>query len=174
MTITNILESERTQTYELGTFVQWADVTNAKKTVIVPAWNFTPSMDDFDIDRIDGARPIYTPKSDKKGTFLFNLKNAISLFDTAQPPTDELSLSKWMIDIGDGEPPEILFAPVMKAGKTNGSFPTNPFLNLIFTGRVLNLPLNQVDEQGVQDMEIIGDIINIAQIRRESTANNEG
>jgi len=174
LTVTTIATSERTSTYEDGAFIQWADATNAKKISFVSAWNFTPSMDDFDIDRIDPGKPIFTPKSDNKGPFSFNIKNAVSLYDTAKPPTDVLSLSKWIIDIANGEPPEIIFAPVMKAPATSGSFPTNPFINLIFTGRVLNVPIDQVLDQGVQDVEISGDIIAIDQIRREATANNEG
>lgn len=174
MTVTNILTSERTQTYEDGAFIQWADATNAKKIAFVSAWNFTPSMDEFDIDRIDSAAPIFTPITDIKGTFSFNLKNTVSLYDTASPPTDVLSLSSWIIDISNGEPPSVIFAPVMKAGTTNGSFPTNPFINLIFTGRVMNVPLDQVLDQGVQDVVISGEITDIDQIRREAIANNEG
>jgi len=94
MTITTILTSERTSTYEDGAFIQWALGANAKKISFVSAWNFTPSMDEFDIDRIDSAKPIFTPITDIKGTFSFNLKNAVSLYDTADSPSDVLSLSK--------------------------------------------------------------------------------
>ena len=62
----------------------------------------------------------------------------------------------------------------MRAVKTNGALPTDPFINLIFTGRVMNVPIDQVLDQGVQDVVISGEIIDIDQIRREATANNEG
>ena len=104
----------------------------------------------------------------------FNIKNAISLYDTALPATDPILLSKWIADIANGEPASIIFAPVMKAPKTGGSFPTNPFVNLIFTGRIMGVPLDQVLDQGVPDVEIAGDITSIGQVRREATANNEG
>lgn len=175
MTQTILSVDERTGTYEDGgTFVQWADATNAKKLAFATAWNFTPSMDEWDIDRIDTGKPIFTKISDNLGPFSFNLKNLVSLFDTAKPPTDELLLSKWIIDISVGQPPEIIFAPVMRAVETNGALPTNPFINLIFTGRVMNVPIDQVLDQGVQDVVISGEIIDIDQIRREATANNEG
>ena len=175
MTQTILNVEERTGTYEDGgTFVQWADATNAKKLAFATAWNFTPSMDAWDIDRIDTAKPIFTKTSDILGSFSFNLKNLVSLYDTASPPTDELLLSKWIVDIAAGQPPEIIFAPVMRAVETNGSLPTNPFINLIFTGRVMNVPIDQVLDQGVQDVVISGDIIDIDQIRREAAANNEG
>ena len=167
--------SDRTGTYEDGgTFVQWADATNAKKLAFASAWNFTPSIDEWDIDRIDTAAPIFTKITDIVGTFSFNLKNLVSLYDTAKPPTDALSLSKWIIDIKDGLPPEITFAPVMRAVDTNGALPTNPFINLIFTGRVMSVPIDQVLDQGIQDVVISGEMTDIDQIRREATANQEG
>lgn len=175
MTQTVLPETDRTGTYEEGlSFVQWTDGVNAKKLVIVSAWNFNPSMDEWDIDRIDTAKPIFTKISDVLGTFSFNIKNLVSLYDTTKPPTDELLLSKWIIDISVGNPPEIIFAPVMRAVETTGSLPTNPFINLIFTGRVNSVPIDQVIDQGIQDVVISGEIINIDQIRREAAANQEG
>lgn len=175
MTQTILSVDERTGTYEDGgTFVQWADVTNAKKLTFATAWNFTPSMDEWDIDRIDTAAPIFTKITDILGTFLFSLKNLVSLYDTAAPPTDPLLLSKWIADIAIGQPPSIIFAPVMRAVETDGSLPTNPFINFIFTGRVMSVPIDQVLDQGVQDVEIAGEITFIDPIRREATANQEG
>ncbi len=174
MVVTIVNESERTRTYEDGSFMQWTDNTNAVKLAIVSAWNYTPSMDDFDIDRIDSAKPIFTPITDKRGTFSVNLKNTISLYETLATPVNDILLSKWFIDIQNGEPPEIIFAPVLKAGKTNNIFPGNPFVNFIYTGRIMNIPIEQILDQGVQDVEISGDIILITQARRETTANNEG
>lgn len=175
MTQTVLPASDRTGTYENGlSFTQWADATNAKKLAIVSAWNFTPSMDAWDIDRIDTAKPIFTKITDNLGPFSFNIKNLVSLYDTAKPPTDELLLSKWIIDISVGNPPEIIFAPVMRAVETEDVLPTNPFINLIFTGRVMNVPIDQVIDQGIQDVVISGEIIAIDQIRREAAANNEG
>lgn len=175
MTQTILSASDRTGTYEEGlSFVQWADATNAKKLAIVSAWNFTPSMDEWDVDRIDTAKPIFTKISDVIGIFSFNIKDLVSLYDTAKPPTDPLLLSKWIVDIAAGNPPEIIFAPVMRAVKTDGNLPTNPFVNLIFTGRVMSVPIDQVIDQGIQDVVISGEVIDVDQIRREAAANQEG
>lgn len=174
MVQTILPSSDRTGTYEEGlSFVQWTDNTNTKKLTIVSAWNFSPSMDEWDVDRIDTSKPIFTKISDVLGTFSFNIKNLVSLYDTVNPPTDPLLLSKWIVDIAKGNPPEIIFAPVMRAAKIDGTLPTNPFVNLVFTGRVNSVPINQVIDQGIQDVEISGEIINIDQVRRESTANQE-
>lgn len=171
MTVTPIPSADRTGTYEDGdTFVQWTDNTNAVKLAFATGWNFTPSMDDWDQDLIDTAVPIFTKKSDILGSYSFNLKNAVSLYETAATPIDPLSLSKWIADIAIGQPSSIIFAPVMKSAETT----VNPFLNLIFTGRVMSVPIDQVLDQGVQDVLIQGPVTNIAQVRREATANNEG
>ncbi len=171
MTKTTLGVIDRTRTYESGgTFVQWADATNAKIIAFASAWNMTTSMDEFDIDRIDSAAPIFTPITDIVGTFSFNLKNLVSLFDAAKPPTDPLLISKWIQDIKAGKPPSITFAPVMEAPEATGS----KFLNFIFTGRVMNVPIDQVLDQGVQDLVISGEITAIDQVRREATANEEG
>lgn len=171
MTVTTITTAERTGTYQQGgTFVQWTDDVNAVKLSFVSAWNFTPSMDDWDIDRIDTAGPIFTKKSDILGTFSFNIKNAVSLYSTAQPSTDPLLLSTWIKNIGLGTPSSITFAPVMKSAETA----MNPFINLIFTGRIMSVPIDQVLDQGVQDVIITGEINLITKVRREATANNEG
>lgn len=171
MTVNNILTADRTGTYEVGgTFVQWADATNAVKIAFATAWNLTLSVDDFDIDRIDSAAPIFTKKSDIIGTFSFDLKNAVSLYETAATPIDDLLVSKWLVDIKNGEPPSIKFAPVMKSVETA----TNPFVNFIFTGRIMNIPIDQVLDQGVQDLSLLGEVTDFTQARREATANNEG
>ena len=79
MVVTTIQPADRTFTYEgdNGTFVQWTDSSNAIKLAFATAWNFTPNLDGFDIDRIDSAAPIYTQTSDVRGTFSFSLKNAV-------------------------------------------------------------------------------------------------
>ncbi len=64
-----------------------------KTLKFIQDWGFTPSMDDFDIDRIDTAEPIFTPKSDIVGTFRFLTKNTVDIYDTNVVPTDELTAS---------------------------------------------------------------------------------
>lgn len=168
-TVTN--PDNRTQTYAAGaTFIQWTDGADAIKVAIVPAWVFTPNMTEWDIDRIDTAAPIYTKKSDILGTFTFTLKNQLEFYDTALPSADPLTPSTWITNIAEGKPPVVTFAPVLNAPDAS----TNPYINLIFDGRVTEVPINQVLDVGVTDIQISGEITKITQIRREATANNEG
>ena len=179
MTRTVIQTADRTGTYKdvsgsFGTFVQWSDpntAANAVKLAFVTAWNFSPSMDEWDIDRIDTAAPIFTKVNDILGAFSFNLKNVTSLYSTTNPSVDPLLLSTWIKLIGLGTPPTITFAPVMRRALDAG---TNPYINLIFSGRVMSVPIDQVLDQGVQDVTISGDITTITQIQRSATVNEEG
>lgn len=171
MTAISINTADRTGTYEpnTGTFVQWTDETDVVTLAFTTAWNFTPSMTEWDIDRIDTGAPIFTKITDILGTFSFNLKNAVSLYEDATTPVNGALLSKWIADIAIGQPPSITFAPVMKAPDLS----SNEFVNLIFLGRIMDIPLDQVLDQGVQDVVISGEIIVINQIRRSDTANVE-
>ena len=163
--------TDRTGTYEdSGTFVQWTDDSNAIKIGFATAWTADFNMDNFDSDLIDSAAPVFTKKSDIIGTFSFSLKNLISLYDTAATPSNELLISAMVTNISNGIPTTLKFAPVMKAVSQT----TNPFLNLIFTGRIMGVPINQILDQGAQDVEINGVITGLTQIRREAVANEEG
>ena len=171
MTQTILPGTDRTGTYEEnGTFVQWTDGSNAIKIGFATTWNADFNMDDFDEDKIDTGAPIFTKKSDIIGTFSFSLKNLISLYDTALPSADELLISTMVTNIANGKPTTLKFAPVMKAVEQTA----NRFLNIIFTGRIMGVPLSQILDQGAQDVEINGVITGLTQIRREATANEEG
>jgi len=52
-------EADRTFVYEDSPF-QFIDNGGIKALALVQNWNFTPNMADFDIDRIDTAKPIFT------------------------------------------------------------------------------------------------------------------
>ena len=171
MTQATLPGTDRLGTYEDGgTFVQWTDDEDAIKIGFATAWTADFNMDDFDVDLIDSADPIFTKKSDIIGTFSFSLKNLISLYETAEVPSDELLISTMVTNISKGQPVTLKFAPVMKAVEQT----SNPFLNLIFTGRIMGVPLNQILDQGAQDVEINGVITGLTQIRRQDSANNEG
>ena len=73
-------------------------------------------------------------------------------------------------DIVAGNPTVLTFAPVIKAVEQT----TNSFLNIIFTGRIMGVPLQQLLDVGVQDLSISGQITGLTQVRRQATANEEG
>lgn len=177
MAVFQIAPTDRTFVYPEGdtkSFVQWTveGDDDAVKIIFVSNWNFTASMSEFDIDRIDSGIPFYTPITDIKGTFSFDVKGAVSLFDTLAVPADKVLLSYIIAEMSAGRPPILIFAPVMYGEEVSGT--GNKYVNIVFEGRVTDIPIDQVINQGVHDITISGEITKITQIRREATANELG
>lgn len=156
------LAIKRTFVYQ-DSFYQISDDAGASAHTIkfIQDWTFTPSMADFDIDNIDTADPIFTPKSDIKGTFNFVMKNTIDIYDNTIPPNDDLTASSWMIGIAIGEPVKITFITILKAPKANPA----ETLTIQFTGRIMDTPLTQVRKTGVHELEVIGEITGITKVQ---------
>ncbi len=161
-TNTNLAE-ERTFVYE-DSFYQISDDggTNTNTIKFIQDWEFIPSMADFDIDRIDTGEPIFTRKSDILGTFRFVTKNTIDVYDATDPPTDDLTASRWMIQIANGEPVSITFVTILTATKDGNG--THGKLTIQFTGRIMETPLIRVRDTGVQELEVTGEITAIQKV----------
>lgn len=175
MAVFAIAPTDRTFVYPSvtgQTFIQWGKEgdDDAVKIIFASGWNFTPSMTEFQVDRIDSADPIYTRISDVIGTFTVNLKSASSLFDPLATPANEVLLSHIIAEIAAGKPPVLIFAPVIYAKDGTGA----KYVNLVFKGRVMDMPFDQSPDQGMQDITISGEVIEITKVRRETTANTLG
>ena len=121
-------------------------------------------MSDFDIDRIDTADPIFTKKSDVLGTFSFNPKNTVDFYEpgsSSQPTT----YAFWATQIAVGEPPIITILATMRAPKSSG----NQFAKVQFKGRVMSCPLTRVDETGVHEFTVNGEITEITSVTRSAS-----
>lgn len=156
--------SERTFVYT-DSFFQINDGVATDTIKFIQDWNFTPSMDDFDIDRIDTGKPIFTRKSDIIGTFNFLTKNTTDIYDTTDPSTDELTATNWIKNIAAGAPTEITIISILTAPK-DGAASTNSFVTIQWTGRIMSTPLVQVRDTGVQEFEVIGEITAIDTVQQ--------
>lgn len=165
MTDSNVnLSSTRTFTYT-DSFFQVDDGTDNNTLKFIQDWNFTPSMDDFDIDRIDSGDPIFTRKSDILGGFAFNTKNTVDIYSTSNTSTDLLLATNWINNIADGTPTAISFISILKSPKQD----TNPFVTLEWTGRIMSCNVVQVRDTGVQEFEVEGEITAITTVQRSSS-----
>lgn len=166
MANTNVtLDPQRTFVYK-DSFYQISNDggSNTDTIKFIQDWEFSPSMADFDIDRIDTGVPIFTPKSDILGTFRFVAKNAIDIYETSATPTDDLSVSKWAIQIANGEPVSITF--ITKITAVKDGLANSGFITLQFTGRIMDVSLDQIRETGVQELEVNGEITAITEVRK--------
>lgn len=154
------LPSNRTFVYE-DAFFQINDGIDTDTIQFIQDWEFTPSMDDFDIDKIDTAEPIFTKMSDIVGTFFFTTKNATDLY-AATGSSNLLKATTWMEAISKGEPVSITFIIILTAPKDGGT--TNGFITYQFTGRIMSAPLSRVRDTGVHELEVRGEITAINKV----------
>jgi len=124
-------------------------------------WEFAPSMDDFDIDKIDTGEPIFTKKSDVIGTFFFTTKNTTDIY-AGTGSTDILKATTWMEGIAKGEPVSITFITILTAPKDGGT--TNSTVTYQFTGRIMTTPINRTRDSGVHELEVRGEITGINKV----------
>lgn len=154
------LENDRTFVYENSPF-QFIDAGGTKRLGLIKNWNFTPNMSDFDIDKIDTARPVYTKKSDILGTFSFDTVNTVDFYDAgsaAEPDT----YAYWALQIAQGEPVEITILLTMHAPNSAGS----QNANIRFIGRIMSCPQNRAEDTGAHTFSVNGEITEITSITR--------
>jgi len=150
----------RTFVYE-DSFYQIKSGATTDVLQFIQDWEFTPSMDDFDIDKIDTAEPIFTKKSDIVGTFAFTTKNTVDVYD-GTGSSNLLKATTWMESIAKGEPVSITFITILTAPKDAG--PTHGTVTYEFTGRIMTTPVIQVRDTGVQELQVTGEITGITKV----------
>jgi len=154
--------NDRTFVYEDSIF-QFIDAGGNKTLQFIQNWEFTPNMADFDIDRIDTADPIFTKKSDILGTFSFNPKNTVDFYEPGSS-SEPTTYAWWATQIAIGEPPSITILLTLKAPKSSG----DKFARVRFIGRVMSAPLTRVEETGVHEFTVNGEITEITSVTRSA------
>lgn len=135
-----------------------------KRLLLLKNWNFAPNMSDFDIDRIDTAKPIYTKKSDVLGTFSFESVNTVDLYEdgsVASPTT----YAFWALQIAAGTPVEITILLTMKAPNSTG----DKLAKILFKGRIMSCPQNRSQDAGTHTFTVNGEITEITSIDRSAS-----
>ena len=159
MAVTNESEN-RTFVYQ-DSFYQIKNGATTDTLEFIQDWEFTPSMDDFDIDHIDTGKPIFTKKSDIVGTFEFTTKNTVDVYDSTGS-SNLLKATSWMEGIAKGEPVTITFITILTAPKDGGA--VNGFVTYEFTGRIMTTPVIQTRDTGVQELLVTGEITDIVKV----------
>ena len=155
--------SQRTFVYR-DSFFQIDDGVSNDTLKFIQDWNFTPSMANFDIDNIDDATPIFSPKDDILGEFSLDFKNAIDIYDTSNDSDDLLTATAWMLRIKEGNPAVITFITILTA--FDDGLTTHGTVTVQWTGRIMTVPLNQTRDTGVQELGVTGEITDIVIVQR--------
>jgi len=109
-------EKNRTFTYDaLSIFRMDSTAGNTSTLAYIQNWNFNPNMADFDITRIDSAKPIFTKKSDILGAFDFEVGNTTEIYDSSIGTLNEALVTYWVNQMVLGDPVETTFLVKMRA-----------------------------------------------------------
>ena len=120
--------------------------------------DFEVTVDDTDTDRdlIDTGSPVFTAVGDVKGPFRFNTKDTIDLYDSVNPAVDTETVSYWKQQINARKFPVITLIETLKAEESTG----NKFGRDKFTGRIMSVKRGRSRNQGVPEVEVIGEVTN--------------
>jgi len=139
----------------------------ANTTQLAFAKEFEAQFNDefVDEDLLDDGTPIFSPKSDRIGNFRILLKNTIDLLSGTVPAPSGDTLSYWITQVAAGAFPTLSFIRVVKAPDSAG----NKFGRLKIDCRIMDVKVSALDDVGIEEDEIIGDIIAFTSFKREAS-----
>lgn len=132
----------------------------------VQGFEFT--ADDTNVERIflDNGAPAFAQVGDVKGSFQFDLKKSVSLFETGTAePDDKWLASYWLRQVAARKFPEMDFTEVMKAGQLT----TNEFGRIKFECRIMGVTTARVETEGAGTITVRGDVLDVKSARREDS-----
>lgn len=139
----------------------------ANTTQLAFAKEFEAQFNDefVDEDLLDVGTPIFSPKSDRIGNFRILSKNTIDAISGTVPAPSGDTVSSWITRIAATEFPLLSFIKVVKAPSSAG----NKFGRLKIDCRMMDIKFSTLDDVGLDEYEIIGDIIAFTSFKREAT-----
>ena len=126
------------------------------------------AVDDSEVirDRIDDAAPMFTPNGDVLGTFIFDLLDSIELWEADATPGDQWTASYWIMQIAARKFPSLTFIR-KKYAKDRAT--GNKFANIKWTGRILKVNDLRTIGEGVDRIEVTGEITGVTKAQQEAT-----
>ncbi len=118
----------------------------------------------FQRDFTGSGDSVFTQNGDIIGTFSFNLKNTVDLFSATATATDTKTVSYWMQQIADLNPPEIVFIQNFVVGDSSAT--GNAIGRITFTGRVMSAKTAMDVSDAVEDVPVTGEVITLTQVQR--------
>lgn len=118
----------------------------------------------FQRDSTGTGQSVFTQNSDIIGGFSFSLKNTITLYDPADTPALEHTISAWMNSIAKQEPIEISFIQTVDATKASGI----KTAMIEFTGRIMKAELVTSVDDGIEDVNVEGEIMTFVSAQRKA------
>ncbi len=117
----------------------------------------------FQRDSIGTGQSVFTQNSDIVGGFSFSLKNTTSLYDPADTPTLDSTISKWMNAIASQDPLIVTFIQTLNAPKGAGI----KVARIQFDGRIMKADTVMSVDNAIEDVNIEGEITNYVKAQRK-------
>ena len=131
----------------------------------VQGMSITMDANLFQRNYIGTGESVFTQNGDVVGSFSFSLKNTTTLYSEAVTPTEKQTISYWMKNIADIEPKEIIFIELFNAPKGTGK----KNARIKFTGRVMKPTVVMDVGDGLQDVNVEGEITTFTSALRETS-----
>ena len=119
----------------------------------------------FGRSSIGSGKSVFTLNGDVFGSFEFDLKNTVDLFDNVSPAVNAETISFWWEKIKARDPAIIKFIQTMNAPNSIG----DKFARLRFDGRIIKPAVITDVGDGLQDATVEGEITNYISALREAS-----
>jgi hypothetical protein len=139
---------------------------DGKIAVFVQGMEITIDAGVLQRDSIGTGESVFTQNGDVIGSFSFSLRNTTSLFDPSTTPTLKETISYWMNAISTFNPSKIDFIQTFNAPEGTGS----KFARIKFTGRIMTPTTVMSVDDGLEDINVGGEITIFTSAKREATA----
>ena len=113
-------------------------------------------------DSIGSGTSIFTQNGDVIGSFSFELKNSIDLYQKDSGVEDDSFLSNWLKNHAKQQPTTVQFTQTFTARDQT----VDPQSRLVFTGRIMKPEISQLVDVAVDDVVIDGDILTLLNAER--------
>lgn len=110
----------------------------------------------FQRDFIGDGTSVFTQNGDVLGTFSFNARNTVDMYDSNATATDTSTISYWMQQIALFSPPSLTFIENFIVGDQSATLST---ARITFTGRIIDSKTVMGVDDAIEDIEITGEII---------------
>jgi len=142
-------------------------IAGSTAALFVQGMEITLDANSFQRDFTGNGTSVFTQNGDIVGTFSFNLKNTIDLFDATSPATNTQTLSYWMEQVAGLKPPVLAFIQTFKTGDSDAT--GDEFGRIKFNGRIMTPKTVMNVGDAIEDVEVTGEITVLTSVQRESS-----
>ncbi len=133
-----------------------------KKYIFVQGLTTVWDSGSYARDSIGDGEAVFTQNGDVIGTFSFQLKNTVDLYQLDSGVENDSFLSNWLKNHAEQDPTEVQFTQTFTARKQT----VDPQSRIVFTGRIMKPEMSQLVDVAIDDVVIDGEILALLNAER--------